>query len=189
MIELQAIKGAKNYLPQAGFKPGSLSGNLLEFDHNALNSSATTAGLTPILLLIYEKVIINYGLVGLLVNFLTYTLGTTSSKIRSISSAKTFKIEKYFCFVYLAIITLKIVFAGMLNLILSTYSLLLTLILVTQLAYFFRARQHRWECGCFVSGGPGFKSSRFFHAAACLANNEQGLKIGLNSSNATMVTL
>ena len=38
-------------MPQAGFKLGSSSGDLLEFDHDALNRSATTAGFLCIYIL------------------------------------------------------------------------------------------------------------------------------------------
>ena len=44
LFELYLLVGI-NSLHQAGFKPGSLSGDLLEFDHEALNHLATTAGL------------------------------------------------------------------------------------------------------------------------------------------------
>ena len=35
-------------MPQAGFKQGSSSDDPLEFDHDALNCSATTAGHPPL---------------------------------------------------------------------------------------------------------------------------------------------
>ena len=41
-----------NFLPQVGFKPGSLSDSLLEFESGALNRSATTAGFVGKLLLL-----------------------------------------------------------------------------------------------------------------------------------------
>ena len=42
-------------MPQVGFEPESLSGNLLEFDHDTLNCSANMAGYVLTVTTVYER--------------------------------------------------------------------------------------------------------------------------------------